>query len=67
MLTKTFDIFQKLLWNITSTLPHFECLGLYLVMFDKIEALCTKNEDFDQKYLNTGSKTQNVEVLVTEL
>ena len=27
----------------------------------KIEAFCTKNEDFDQIYLNTGSKTQNVE------
>ena len=29
----------------------------------KIEALCTKSEDFDQTYLNTGSKTQNVEKL----
>ena len=33
-------------------------------MFDQIEALCTKNEDFDQTYLSTGSKTQNVEDLV---
>ena len=29
----------------------------------KIEALCTKNEDFDQTYLNTGSKTQNVDLI----
>ena len=27
----------------------------------KIEDLCTKKEDFDQTYLNTGSNTQNVE------
>jgi hypothetical protein len=27
----------------------------------KTEALGTKNEDFDQTYSNTGSKTQNVE------
>ena len=33
----------------------------------KIEALCTKNEDFDQTYLNTGSKTQNVEGLSLDL
>ena len=33
----------------------------------KIEAFYTKNEDFDQKYLNTGSKTQNVEDLSLDL
>ena len=33
----------------------------------RIEALCTKNEDFDQTYLNTGSKTQNVEELSLDL
>ena len=49
------------------TLPHFEFLGLYLDMFDQIEALCTKNEDFDQTYLNTGSKIQNVEQLSLDL
>ena len=27
----------------------------------KIEAFSIKNEDFDQTYLNTASKTQNVE------
>ena len=36
-------------------------------MFDKIEALCTKYEDFDQSYLNTDSKTQNVEELSLDL
>ena len=36
-------------------------------MFDQIEALCTKNEDFYQTYLNTGSKTQNVEELSLDL
>jgi hypothetical protein len=34
-------------------------------MFD--QNLCTKNEDFDQTYLNTGSKTQNVEELSLDL
>jgi hypothetical protein len=33
----------------------------------KIKAFCTKNEDFDQIYLNTGSKTQNVEKLSLDL
>ena len=28
-----------------------------------MDAFCTKNEDFDQIYLNTGLKTQNVEKL----
>ena len=30
-------------------------------MLDQIEAFCTKNEDFDQIYLNTVLKTHNVE------
>ena len=46
------------------TLPRFESLGLYL---DMTEGFCTKNEDFDQTYLNTGSKTQNVEELSLDL
>jgi hypothetical protein len=33
----------------------------------KTEAFCTKNEDFDQTYLNTGSKTQNVKELSLDL
>ena len=32
-----------------------------------IEGFCTRNEDFDQTYLNTGSKTQNVEELSLDL
>ena len=44
--------------DLDLTLPHFEFLGMWWI---EIEVLCTKNEDFDQAYLNTGSKTQNVE------
>ena len=36
-------------------------------MFDQIEAFYTKDEDFDQIYLNTGSKTQNGEELSLDL
>ena len=31
-----------------------------LLVLIEIEGFCTKNEDFDQTVLNTGSKTQNV-------
>ena len=41
------------------TLLHFEFLILYCLI--KIEAFCTKIEDFDRLYLNGGSKTQSVE------
>ena len=33
----------------------------------KIECFCTKNEDFDQIHLNTGSKTQNLKELSLDL
>ena len=33
----------------------------------KIEDFCAKNEDFDQTYVNTGSKTQNEEELSLDL
>ena len=33
----------------------------------KIEAFCTKNEDFDQTSVNTVSKTQSVEELSLDL
>ena len=33
----------------------------------QIEAFCTKNGDFDQTYLKTDSKTQNVEELSLDL
>ena len=36
-------------------------------MFEQNQALVTKNEDFDQTYLNTGSKTQNEEKLSLDL
>jgi hypothetical protein len=32
-----------------------------------MEAFCTKNEDFDQIYVDTGSKTQNGEKLSLDL
>ena len=48
-----------------------QCTLLVLIDFCpvqiKIEALYTKNEDFDQTCLNTGSKTQNVEELSLDL
>ena len=49
------------------TLPHFEFLSLYLDMFDQNSSFLQKIEDFDQIYLNTGSKTQNVEKLSLDL
>ena len=61
MLTKTFDYYG--ISDLGLTFPHFEFVGLYLDLLFKIEALCTKNEYFDQTYLITGSKTQNVEEL----
>ena len=36
-------------------------------MFDQNWSFLHKNEDFDQIYLNTGSKTQNVEELSLDL
>ena len=38
-----------------------------MIYFIKIEAFGSKNEDFDQTYVNTGSKTQNVEELSLDL
>ena len=60
--------YQKLLWNIRSRRKSstFCVLDLYLDMI-KIEDFFTKNEDFGQTYLNTGSKTQNVEELSLDL
>ena len=42
-------------------------MGLYLDMFDQNWSFLHKKEDFDQTYLNTGSKTQNVEELGLDL
>ena len=36
-------------------------------MFDQNWSFVQKNEGFDQTYLNTGSKTQNVEELSLDL
>ena len=36
-------------------MTFWACIWICLI---KIEALCTKNEDFDHTYVNTGSKTQ---------
>ena len=36
-------------------------------MFDQNWSFLHKKEDFDQTYLNTGSKTQNVEELGLDL
>ena len=36
---------------------------VFRYVWSNFEAFCTKNEDFDQIYLNTGLKTQNVEKL----
>ena len=44
--------------------PHFEFLRLYLI---EIFAFCAKSFNFDQTYLNTGSKNQNVEELSLDL
>ena len=49
------------------TLQHFEFLSLYLDMFDQNWSFFHKNEYFDQTYLNTASKTQNVEELNLDL
>ena len=49
------------------TLQYFEFCGLYLDMFDQNWSFLQKNEDFDQKYLNKGSKTQNLEELILDL
>ena len=46
--------------KLNGNCPVFRAL-VYSRKATKIEAFCTKNEDFDQTYVNTGSKTQNVE------
>ena len=55
-LLKLLIFYQKLLWNIryrlnSSTFWVFEPVFRYF--FIKIEAFCTKNEDFDQIYVYT--------------
>ena len=65
LLTKTFDISSDMIMeDLGLTLPNFEFLSLYLDMFDQNWSFLQKNEDFDQKFLNKGSKTQNLEELI---
>ena len=40
---------------------------MYLDIFDQNPNFYAKSFDFDQKYLNTDSKTQNVEELSLDL
>ena len=62
-LIKLLIFYQKLLWNIR---PRFNFSTFWVlepvfkICLIKIKAFCTKNEDFDQIWLNTGSKTQDV-------
>ena len=60
-LQKLLIFYQKLLLKIKSRLNSSTFWVFEPLCLIKIEALCTKNEDFYQTYLNTGSKTQNVE------
>ena len=48
-------------------LPHFELFRLYLQMIDQNLYFYAKSFNFDQTYLNEGSKTQNVEELSLDL
>ena len=62
-----FDILPEIIveyQTYKAKLFHFLsfCAFIYICLI-KIEAFCTKNEDFDQIYLNTGSKTLTVEKL----
>ena len=62
--------YKKLLRNVRYRLSYssFWVFGLYSDMFHQsFEAFCTKNIDFHQTYLNTGSKTQNVEELSLDM
>ena len=65
-LLKLLTFYQKLLWNIRSRL-NSSTFWVFEPVFRYVEAFCTQNEDFDQIYLNTGSKTQNVEMLSLDL
>ena len=69
-LLKPLIFYQKLLWNIRSSLNSFTFSvfrPVFRYVWSKIEAFWTENEDFDHTYLNTGSKTQNVEDLSLDL
>ena len=68
--TKTFDVLPEMIieYQIQTKLLHIlslqACIQICLI---KIEDIFSKNEDFGQTYLNTGSKAQNVEELTLDL
>ena len=57
----------KMTNDLGLTFLHFEFSSLYLDIFDQILIFCAKSFKFDQIYLNTGLKTQNVEKLSLDL
>ena len=61
-LLKILTLNQKLLWNIRSRL-NSSTFWVFRPVSTKID-IFDQNEDLDQTYLNTGSKTQNVELKV---
>ena len=69
-LLKLLIFYQKLLWNIRSRLNSstfwvFEPVFKYV--WSKSSFFCAQSFKFDQTYLNTGLKTQNVEELSLDL
>ena len=69
-LLKLLTFYQKLLWNIRSRLnssTFWVFRPVFRYVWSKLKLFAQKNEDFDQTYLNTGSKTQNVEELSLNL
>ena len=70
LLTKTFEILSKIIMEYQIQASLFNILSFQAqikLCQIKIEAFCARNKDFDQKYLNTGSKTQNVAKLSLDL
>ena len=61
-----FSPVQSKLFTWSPVTKTFDILPEIIIEY-QIQAFCTKNEDFDQIYLNTGSKTQNVEELSLDL
>ena len=70
LFTNTFDVLPEIIMEYQIQAENFHILSFQAciqICLMKIEALRTKNVDFDQTYLNTGSKTQNVEELSLDL
>ena len=62
-LLKLLIFYQKLLWNIRSRLNS----STFWICLIKIFIFCAQSFNFDQAYLNTGLKTQNLEELSLDL